>query len=386
MRDLEFQGCSEFSLGMEMELQLLNPHTLELVDGILPLLAQEQEDSYIQPEFQQAAVEVTSQVCRNVQELEGNILHILSQLQRKCHNLGMDICMAGTHPFCDRFTNVTPIPRYLAQQTASGYLADMMMTFALQIHVGVPSGDVAVDIMGRLKPYLPILLALSASSPFWRSHNTDFASYRHRFLSCLRNYGTPPRFENWQDFADFFIKAQNAGMFEIIRDIHWDLRPQPHLGTLEVRVMDAQPTVKESMMLAAFVHSLILYLYHYSQGIQTGFVLSPLPWLMEKENFFRASRWGLDAMYIEDEEGNTRPIRDIVKDILDAIAFTADSLGESSYLHLLAQRLETGASYIRQRQIFAKTGSLQAVVASLVKELSEELTTSPFHLQQFARE
>ncbi|CEJ46333.1 carboxylate-amine ligase [Umezakia ovalisporum] len=374
MTGMEFKSSPRFSLGMEIELQLLNPNTLQLVDGILPLLAQEPQNSLIQPEFNQASVEITSPVCGDVYELEANILDILSRLKGKCQNLGMDICTAGTHPLCHRLTTVTPIPRYLAQQTVSGYLADMMMTFALHIHVGMPSGDSAVDIMARLKPYLSILLALSASSPFWWGHDTSFASYRHRFLSSMRTYGVPPKFATWQDFADFFTTAQKAGMFDIIRDIHWDLRPQPNLGTLEVRVMDAQPTVKESIMLAAFVHSLIVYLYNCREQTTTGFLLAPLPWLMEKENLFRASRWGLDANYIEDCQGNSRPIRNIVKDILEDLAITADSLAEQPYLNLLAQRLETGPSYIRQRQVFESTGSLKAVVASLVRELEQELT------------
>ncbi|MDH6060140.1 YbdK family carboxylate-amine ligase [Chrysosporum bergii ANA360D] len=375
MTGIEFNRSPQFSLGMEIELQLLNPNTLQLVDGILPLLAEDGENSFIQPEFNQASVEIFSPVCGNIHELETSILAILSRLKTKCQNLGMNICTAGTHPFCHRFTTVTPIPRYIAQQTASGYLADMMMTFALHIHVGMPSGDAAIDMMARLKPYLPILLALSASSPFWWGHDTAFASYRHCFLSSMRTYGMPPRFKSWQDFADFFITARHAGMWEIIRDIHWDLRPQPDLGTLEVRVMDAQPTVKESIMLAAFVHCLILYLYDCRERKETGFLLTPLPWLMEKENFFRASRWGLDAHYIEDHQGNSRPIRDIVQDIINAIAMTADILEEKWYLNLLAQRLETGPSYIRQRQVFKSTGSLKAVVASLVRELEEELTS-----------
>jgi carboxylate-amine ligase len=189
----------------------------------------------------------------------------------------------------------------------------------------------------------------------------------------LRSYGISPTFKNWQDFANFFTTAQYAGMFEIIRDIHWDLRPQPDLGTLEVRVMDAQPTVKESMMLAAFVHSLIVDLHHHSQGKPTRFLLTPLPWLIEKENYFRASRWGLDANYIEDEQGNSRPIKNIVKDILNALAETADTLGNTSYLLQLGKRLAEGASYIRQRRLFEMTGSLKAVVASLVSELEDEL-------------
>jgi carboxylate-amine ligase len=373
MADIEFKSSPALSLGMEIELQLLNPDTLELVDGILLLLENDFEHSFIKPEFNQATVEIASKVCLDIDELEADIVSILKSLKTRCQNLGMTLCAAGTHPFCDRFATITPIPRYLAQQTASGYLADMMMTFALHLHVGMPSGDEAVDIMGRLKPYLPILLALSASSPFWWGHDTGFASYRHRFLATLRTYGIPPNFKTWKDFSDFFATARYAGMFDIIRDIHWDLRPQPDLGTLEVRVMDAQPTIKESIMLVAFIHTLILYLQHHREGRETGYLLNPLPWLIDKENYFRASRLGLDANYIEDQRGNSRPIRNIVEDILEAIAVTADKLGEKSYLKLLEKRLQEGSSHIRQRRVFQETGSLKAVTASLVGELEEDL-------------
>jgi carboxylate-amine ligase len=378
MTGIEFNSSPEFSLGMEIELQLLDPHTLQLVDGILPLLAREPENSSIQPEFNQAMVEIASHVCPTISALEADIVAILKNLTAKCQSLGMTICAAGTHPFCDRLGNITPLPRYIAQHRASGYLGDMMMTFALHVHVGMPSGDRAVEVMGRLKPYLPILLALSASSPFWWGYDTGFASYRQRFLAALRTYGIPPSFQNWQEFSDFFATAQHAGMFEIIRDIHWDLRPHPDLGTLEVRVMDAQPTVKESMMLAAFVHSLIVYLQHCCQEKQTSLLLTPHHWLIEKENYFRASHLGLDASYIVDNQGNSRLIRNIVEDILDVLAVTADTLGETSYLNLLNQRLSECPSYMRQRKVFEKTGSLQAVVASLVGELEAELTISPF--------
>ncbi len=373
MKSIEFNSSPTASVGMEIELQLLNPHTWELVDGIVPILEQDPNYALIKPEFNQATVEIVSQVCKDIPDLETNIFSILKTLKARCDKLGMTLCAAGTHPFCDRISPVTPIPRYFALKQDYGYLAEMMMTFALHVHVGMISGDETIDIMGRFKPYLPILLALSASSPFWRGRDTGFASYRQRFLSVMKTYGIPPTFKNWQDFSDFFTVAKYAGICQSIRDIHWDLRPHPDFGTLEVRVMDAQPTVKESIALAALIHTLMLYLRLHRERKQKGFILQPLRWLLEKENYFRASHLGLDARYIEDEWGNSRPIRNIVMDILDALATTADMLGESSHLQFLHQRLETGASYLRQRRVFQETGSLQAVVAFLVRELDQEL-------------
>jgi carboxylate-amine ligase len=285
----------------------------------------------------------------------------------------MSLCGAGTHPFCNRLATVTPLPRYLVQQAKSGYLGNLLTTCALHVHVGVPSGDEAIAIMVTLKPYLPILLALSASSPFWWGYDTGYASYRQRVLASMRNYGLPPMFKSWQEFTDLFQSGRSAGMFDIVRDIHWDLRPRPDLGTLEVRVMDSQPTIREAIALTAFVHSLIVYRQHCHREGMTGFLLTPCHEWFEKENYFRASQLGLDACYIEDDRGNSRPIVAIVKAILKALAPTAHQLGETEYLKFLENRLEGGSSYSRQRRIFQQTGSQKEVVASLVRELKEEL-------------
>lgn len=374
MSGLEFKSSPIASLGMEIELQLLDPETLDLVDGLLPLMERYPAHPHIQPEFNQATVEITSKVCSDIRELEADITSVLQTLNVRCQDLGMTLCAAGTHPFCNRLASVTPISRYLTQEKiAGGYLAQTLMTYALHVHVGMPSGDESIDIMTRLRPYLPILLALSASSPFWWGHNTGHASYRQRVLAAMRTYGIPPAFNTWKDFSDFFDMARHAQMFDIVRDIHWDLRPQPDLGTLEVRVMDVQPTIREAIMLAALVHTLVTYLQGYRAGKETGYLLSPCSWPIEKENYFRASRWGLDANYIEDDRGNSRPIRKIAEDILDTLTTVANNLRETEYLNLLKKRLQTGPSYIRQQKVFKKTGSLKAVTASLVRELEEEL-------------
>ena len=369
---MEFKGSPTSSIGIEIELQLLDSNTLDLLDGILPLLASYPDHPAIKPEYNQATVEINSKPCEDIRELELDVASILTALQARCQGLGMSICGAGTHPFCNRHATVTPLPRYLAQQERGGYLANLLVTFALHVHVGMPSGDEAIAIMAALKPYLPILLALSASSPFWWGCDTGYASYRQRVLASMRSYGLPQTFKSWQEFADLFQSGRSAGMFDIIRDIHWDLRPQPDFGTLEVRVMDSQPTVREAIALTALVHSLIVYLQHCRREGVAGFLLTPCHYWIEKENYFRASHRGLDAYYIEDDQGHSRPFRSIVEDILAALAGTAAQLGETEYLKFLEKRLEGGSSYIRQRRVFQQTGSQKEVVAALVRELKEE--------------
>jgi carboxylate-amine ligase len=369
---MEFKSSPTSSIGIEIELQLLHPDTLDLIDGILPLLVSQPEHPGIKPEYNQSTVEINSQPCENIRELESDIASVMTTLQTWCQEVGMGLCGAGTHPFCNRYATVTPLPRYLSQQQRSGYLGRLLMTCALHVHVGMPSGEEAIAIMAALKPYLPILLALSASSPFWWGYDTGYASYRQRVLASMRSYGLPPTFQSWQEFTDLFQSGRSAGMLDIIRDIHWDLRPQPDLGTLEVRVMDSQPTIQESIALSAFVHSLIVYHQHCHREQTAGFLLMPCHGWIEKENYFQASHLGLEACYIEDDRGHSRPIAAIVRDILEALAPTADQLGEAEHLKFLEKRLEGGASYIRQRQVFQQTGAPKEVVASLVKELQQE--------------
>ncbi|MDJ0649177.1 MAG: YbdK family carboxylate-amine ligase [Xenococcaceae cyanobacterium MO_188.B19] len=377
---MKFHGSTCSTLGMEIELQLLDPNTLDLVDGILPLINSYPQQPFTKPEYNQATVEINSQVCSNIQELETNMFSLLTCLQARCEEQGMALCGAGTHPFCQRLISITPIKRYQAQSEMAGYLS-YWVTFAQHVHVGMSSGDEAVAIAKMLKPYLPILLALSANSPFWQGYDTGYASFRHRLLASRETYGMPPTFKNWQDFVNFFDSTQQAKIVNTVRDFHWDLRLQPNLGTLEVRVMDTQPTLKEALMLAAFVHSLIVYLKDYRGGKATGFLLKPNHWWLEKENLFRASCMGLAANYIEDIQGHIRPVKQVIADILASLTKTATRLEETEYLQPIYSRLidnqpnfsQEVPSYLRQRQIWQTTGSQKAVVAFLVKELKQEL-------------
>lgn len=377
---MKFNGSPQSTLGMEIELQLLDAQTLDLVNGILPLIESYPQQPFTKPEYNQATVEINSPVCSNIDELEAKMFSLLANLQVRCEELGMSLCGAGTHPFCQRLVPITPLDRYLGMYKIAGYLS-YWVTFAQHVHVAMASGDEAVAIARMLQPYLPILVALSANSPFWHGYDTGYASFRQRLLASRQTYGTAPNFNNWQDFVHFFNSAKNAGIVDTIRDFHWDLRLQPNLGTLEVRIMDAQPTLKAALTLTAFVHSLIVYLKGYLAGKETGWPLKPNHWWLAKENLFRASRLGLAANYIENRRGKIRPIAQLIVEILDTLTPTAIQLGEADYLQLIRDRLPVTKphhlrgipGYIEQRQVWQTTGSQSAVVAFLVRQLQQEL-------------
>jgi glutamate---cysteine ligase / carboxylate-amine ligase len=174
------------TIGMELEFQLLDAHTLDLADGILPLMDLYPGSSYIKPEVIQNTVEVASRVCCTNPELEAHLRGVVSGLQENCRNLGMTLCGAGTHPFGRRLALITPKPRYLRFEQREGLPAHTQITFSAHVHLGMTSGEEAIRMMQELRSYLPLLIALSANSPFWRGYDTGHASYRHRILAAAR--------------------------------------------------------------------------------------------------------------------------------------------------------------------------------------------------------
>lgn len=372
---MEFSPSNAMTVGMEMEFQILDRNSLDLTDRILSLMELYPNSSNIKPEFIQNTVEVTSGICTSLQELETQLKQMVADLLLNCHALGSTLCGAGTHPFSEQLAILTPFPRYLRMEEMSGIMAHNQITFSTHVHIGMVSGDEAIRVMRQLKAYLPLLIALSASSPFWRGYDTGFVSYRHRILAASRSYGIPPSFENWQSFCDFFDTTRQAGVFETINDIHWDIRPRPHLGTLEVRVMDSQPTVAEAVALAGLVRAIVCFMQTDPQASLSPALPQPQHWWIEKENCFQASHSGMSAYFINDghrKNRKNRKMQDVFRNVLDAISTSVNKLEQSEYLRRLQNNVEAGLSVMRQREVYSGTGSMQEVVLSLVNEIEKE--------------
>jgi len=333
----EFIPSEPLSVGVEMEFQLIDIESGELVNGIKPLIEIYPESPYVKPEFIQNTVELASRVGRNIADVHQHLLLLAKNLKPHCNRLGMDLCGAGTHPFDQRLALFTPLPRYLQLKQTSGILGHFQVTFATHVHIGVRSRDEAIYLFRALKPYLPLFMALSANSPFWRGYDTGFVAYRHRVLAASRNYGIPPSFESWDQFREFLEASQRAGVLDTIQDIHWDIRPRPHLGTVELRVMDAQPTIDEAMQLAALARSLAACVLDKQERMDNTLLPQELPWWIERDNHYTTSRLGLDADYVFNRHGEVRSLRTVWEDVVEYVHPYAESLGEVTYL----QRLHT---------------------------------------------
>jgi len=370
---MDFSQSMKPTVGMEIELQLLDEHSLDLMAGIMPLMEFFPDNSAVKPELIQSCVEINSVICRNSAEATQGILHTLVKVRRRCDELGMRMCGAGTHAFGKKLGLITRQPRFIDMKSNFGLVSRNQQTFATHVHIGMPSGNMAMFAMRHLIPCMPVLLAISANSPFWRGYHTAHASYRHRILAAAPNYGLPPYFEDWGDFVRFFQMAQRADVFSTFKDIHWDIRPHPDFGTLELRVMDAASTVGTAGAIAAFARSLVVYLIEHASVDLAEWPVIRLPRWIEEINCFQASNRGLGANYISNEKGEVRPLRDLVSELIDLVKPVAQRIGEARGISALESFLTEGAGYQRQLQEFERSESYFKTTESLADLLDREI-------------
>jgi carboxylate-amine ligase len=369
---MDFMPSAAFSVGMELELQLLDPITHDLAEAVLPLLATYSDRRFVKPEFLQNTVEVVSPVAADLRELEASLRALLKELLSHLDRLGLAVCGSGTHPFHRKPATYTPGERYRLMERNYGWLGQNQVTFATHVHLGLASGAEPLLLMRDLKPFLPLLVALSASSPFWHGCDTGFAAFRQRVLAASRTYGIPPDFPDWRAFERFYATMHRAGVLGSLRDIHWDLRPAPQFGTLEVRVMDAQPTLAEALALAALLRALVRFLQAARGGWTPPAVLAPQPWWILRDNCFIASRDGIGASLIASQDGDRMPLRQIAALVLAWVrpSATADEL---PWLDQLEASIAAGLPYMRQRLCLPSAGSYREVVAGLAREFRADL-------------
>jgi carboxylate-amine ligase len=246
------------------------------------------------------------------------------------------------------------------------------MIFGLHVHVGVPNGEKAIAIFNSLSTFLPHLLALSASSPFFDAVDTGLASARVKIFETLPTAGLPYRLLNWAEFQRFMITLVNAKAIETIREVWWDIRPHPGFGTVELRICDGLPTLDEVIALTTLIQALVVWLSdQYDEGM---YLPIHRHWIV-RENKWRASRWSIDAEIIIDEEGNQQPLSECIEELIDTVTPAAEKLGSYNELMKVRDFMKIGPSFKRQRQIYEATGDFRKVVEGLVDELRNNKPT-----------
>jgi glutamate---cysteine ligase / carboxylate-amine ligase len=369
------------TVGVEWELQLVDTTTRMLrqdareVLAALPGLTEEGEHPKIRHELMQSTVEVVTGICSTVSEVKDDLSATISQLERITGRRGTMLACAGTHPVSDwRDAKMAPIQRYAELVEQMQWLARRIQTFGVHVHVGIRDGSKAIPIVNALAAYLPHFLALTASSPYWNGQDTGLASSRAIVFGGLPTSGPPQPLTDWTEFEEYMDTLLRAGTIRSIKEVWWDIRPHPDFGTVEIRMFDGVPTLREIGMTAALSQSLVQLL---DTQLDRGYKLPTPPAWVVRDNKWRATRYGLDAIVITDDSGSTAPLRDELYELTRELQPVADRLGCGPELGVVSEVLDSGASYERQRAIVASGGGLGDVVDALVTEFAEDRFVVP---------
>lgn len=373
---IDFNPSSGATLGIEWELQLIDADTRHLrqdareVLADLPALSEEGGLAKIRHELMESTVEIVTDVCHTVGEAKRDLAGTLEAQRAAGRSRGLTLACTGTHPISDWRDAVTaPIQRYSDLIEQMQWLARRIQTFGVHVHVGISDREKAVPIVNALSAYLPHFLALTASSPFWTGSDTGLASSRAVVFGQLPTAGPPHLLDDWAGFEEYMDTLLRAGTIRSIKEVWWDIRPHPDFGTVEIRMFDGIPTMREVGMAAALCQSLVTL---FEQQIDRGYTLPrPAAWVV-RDNKWRATRYGLDAVVITDDTGNTAPLRDDLYELIRELEPVADRLGCAEELKVAGEVLEHGAPYERQRAIRAAGGTLEDVVDAAITELAED--------------
>ncbi|HVE73639.1 MAG TPA: glutamate--cysteine ligase [Mycobacteriales bacterium] len=371
---IDFASSPTSSLGVEWELELVDRQTRQLTSGATSILNQMspgQEHPKAKYELLESTIEIITGVCTTVPEAMADLAGTVKELQGPAEERGLGLMCSGTHPITDWATQqISPKERYKQLIEQMQWLARQMQIFGVHVHVGVRSPDKAIAIVNALTAYIPHFLAVSASSPYWIGHDTGLASARSKVFETMPTAGLPFQLSGWEQFERYMETLIQTKTIASIKEVWWDIRPHPTYGTVELRICDGLPTLREVGMVAAMSQCLVDVL---DREIDKGYTL-PMPksWVV-RENKWRAARYGLDAHIIMGEDNSTKPVRDALAELVRDLRPSAERLGCEEQLNTVFEVLETGASYQRQRAVAAAAGGdLTAVVDSLMTEFETD--------------
>ena len=363
-----FGASPQYPLGVEEEYMLLHAETFDLVqhvESVLEAMSGHELEARINTELMQSVLEIATPVCRTA----GDVMHELATLRRYVHGVareqGLRVGSAGTHPFSlfER-QRITAKDRYRALVDALQYVARRELIFGMHVHVAVDDPDKAIKVVNGLLPQLGPLLALSASSPFWRGEPTGLASSRQMVFSAFPRSGPPPRFRDYADYAEVVGQLERTGCIADYTHIWWDIRPHPRLGTIEVRICDAVSRVEDAVAITAYVQALVKQL---AERHDAGEEIPSYHRILTSENKWLAARYGLEAPIMDLATGrrNRIPVAQLVRRTLREIEPHARELGSERELEGVAEILSRGNSADRQLRIFNANRDIVEVVREI---------------------
>jgi carboxylate-amine ligase len=365
------------TIGIEEEFQIVDSEgqLRAHIDAVMARAEQKPElaPEDIKPEMMQSVVEVGTKVCHTVKEARREVERLRGQLVDILGESDLRLASAGTHPISHwKDQQVTQKERYLMLEDEMQDVVRELLIFGLHVHIGIPDETLRMDVFNEARYFLPHILCLSESSPFWLGRNTGLKSYRSILWSHFPRTGIPPHFETREDFDNFVNLLVKTKSIPDGSKIWWDLRPHHIYPTLEFRVCDAATKIDETICIAAIIQAFVAKLLKLRKQ-NLGFRTYP-PHLI-RENKWRAVRHGLEGKLIDFGKKEQVPERELILEILDFIDDVVDDLGSRAEVNYARQIMAEGTSADRQIRTFEETGDLKAVVDRICEETAHGLPT-----------
>jgi carboxylate-amine ligase len=370
---VEFNGSEARTLGVEEELHIVGATTGELVPKIDEIAARLPEDlrEAIGYELFQSVLEIKTPPCSTAAEAAGRLKELRSRVGSWAAACGTALASAGTHPF-SRYQDqkITDQERYKRVMQTLRWVAQREVIFGQHVHVGVSSKEEVVEAHNRLSEQVPLLLALSANSPYWQGMDTGYESTRVKIFETFPRSGLPPAFPNYAAFEHYVDLMIAAGAMDDYTFCWWDVRPHPKFGTIELRVLDSQTSLRSAVALAALTQCLVTKALSESPKC-------PYHRALAVENKWRAARYGLDAAFYDAEEGSTIPARKKARSLVDELRPISQDLSCENELLDVLEIAENGSGSQRQRRVYEESGDFLDVVAFLIESTRPAVAETP---------
>jgi carboxylate-amine ligase len=360
--EAKFTGPA-YTVGIEEELMILDAESLELVNAIDRLL-EDSPHGDIKPELMQCVLEISTNPCADLAEAEAHLRGLRRQVSDTAGRQGLCIGSAGTHPVARwEDQRITADPRYRDLVDELRWVARQELIFGLHVHVGVDDRDKAIHVANGMRVHVPILLALSANSPYWRGDETHLRSTRMPIFRAFPRVGIPPYYDGWDDYERRIGFMVDAGVMTDYTWLWYDVRPHPNFGTVEMRAMDAQTHVEHTLAITALIQAMVKELCeHYDAG--RG--LADYPYEMLDENKWLAARHGLEGELVDLPEKTSVPTRELGRRLYERLREHAQDLGGADALEGIVDLLDNGSGAFRQRKVYEANRDFSELLRDIV--------------------
>jgi glutamate---cysteine ligase / carboxylate-amine ligase len=359
---LDFQRSELLTVGVELELQLIDRRTGDLTKGasdLIELVSKRPFPGEVKPEITESMLEVSTSVHDAFEPLLAELQAIRNALVAGADRLDLEVAGGGTHPFQRWYDRqIYDRPRFRHVAGLYGYLAKQFTVFGQHVHIGCENGTQAMCLLHRLSTYIPQFIALAASSPYFQGVDTSFDCSRLNSIYAFPLSGRAPFLTDWAAFERFFAKLKALGVVESMKDFYWDVRPKPEFGTIEVRVFDTPLTVERAAVMAAYVQAICRMLLENLEPPASEDI-----YVTYNYNRFQACRFGLEGQLIDGTTGAVRPLHQAVLETLDVCRPFARELGSNDAMDEIERWVRTQGNDARwQRQVFQQRHSMAELV------------------------